>query len=105
MEIEDNSVTISKDQKEFRYQLDELELLPFTCRGLKYHQIGELHFNIQGKQLIADEDSKTRIYRDKKLSSQNQVVEDMKLYQNKWFCAVCQQRILKESRSVMQYRN
>ena len=98
VEVEDDCLILAKDQTELRYQLHDIELLPLTCRGLKHLQNGELIFNIQGKKLCQYEDDKSKVYRSQKLSSQAQLVADTELCQNKWFCSVCQQRIIKESR-------
>ena len=77
---------------------DDLELLPLSCRGLKYNQIGELYFSIQGKLLNADANNDTEIYRERKFSFQNKIIDEIKLYQNKWFCSICQQKLMKDMR-------
>ena len=99
VDIEDQTVTLEKDGSSYCYQFDDVELLPATCRGLKYHSTGELQLNVQGKQLLlTDSTSDEVLYRGKQFSFQNKMVERIQLYQNKWFCSVCQQKILNQSR-------
>ena len=98
VDIKNNTITLEKDGSRYCYWFDDIELLPDTCRGLKYLTTGELQFNVQGKQApLTDNTSDEDMYRGKQFTFQNKMVERIQLYQNKWFCTVCQQRILKPS--------
>ncbi|XP_071102058.1 E3 ubiquitin-protein ligase E3D-like [Haliotis cracherodii] len=88
------TVTAELDVGQCMFHLENVELLPLSCRGLQWQPYGELQMTLQVK------DEKQRLdYEDQfgiACRKQEDVCANIQTHQNKCFCACCGKKILKD---------
>ncbi|XP_052092499.1 E3 ubiquitin-protein ligase E3D-like [Mytilus californianus] len=93
VDVEKATVTVFDDDTETKFILSDVELCPLSCRGLKLSPFSELNFTMQ----INSSSWKTiKPHKfESKQSCQGEMVDKIQLYQDKCFCAKCDQKILR----------
>ncbi|XP_046548942.1 E3 ubiquitin-protein ligase E3D-like [Haliotis rubra] len=88
------SVTAEFDARQCIFHLENVELLPLSCRGLQWQPSGELQMTLQvkdEKQHLDCEDQFGVACR-----KQEDVCANIQTHQNKCYCACCGKKILKD---------
>ncbi|XP_063424342.1 E3 ubiquitin-protein ligase E3D-like isoform X1 [Mytilus trossulus] len=93
VDVEKATVTVFDDDTETKFILSDVELVPLSCRGLKLSPFSEVNFTMQ----IDSSSWKTvkPLKFESKQSYQEEIVEKVQLYQDKCFCAKCDQKIFR----------
>ena len=80
------------------FHFPDLHLYPDTCRGLTCLQTGEVQFSVKADHKNeggnVSNDDLSHVARRQTELSQNDLVERIELLQNKWYCAICHQKLL-----------
>lgn len=91
--VENDTITVEDVESSVAFRFKDLVFEPTTCRNLQYNKKGEVTLTIQ----VKSPSSETLSVVQRSHDQQEQFVREIKANQNKCYCQVCGEKILKDS--------